>query len=115
MDILTPLIQKENSKSTWTGRQIRDPKKESDFLANVNSDALQEVCLRAMALVDDNVGQALELCTSSLLRASERILKKKKNTHKKKKKHTFLLESVSKILCGSVMTVECQTMMLSPC
>ena len=72
--------------------------------------------MRAMALVDDNVGQALDLITSSLLRASERI-----------KKNTFLLESVAKILCGSVMTVECQnkdaksllrllkTMMLSPC
>ena len=54
-----------------TGRLIRDPKKESDILANFNSDALQEVCVRAMAVIDDNIGQALELFTSSLLRASK--------------------------------------------
>ena len=78
---LTPLMQKENSKSTWTGRQIRNPKKESDFLASFNSGTLQEVCVRAMALVDDNVGQALDLCTSSLLRASERKKKNQKKPH----------------------------------
>ena len=38
---------KDNSQSTWTGRLIWDPKKESDFLANFKSDASQRcVCVQ---------------------------------------------------------------------
>ena len=66
---------KENPKSTWTGRLIWDAKKESAFLANFNSNALQKVGVRAIALIDDNVGQARAMFTSSLLRASECVKK----------------------------------------
>ena len=42
------------------------------------SDALQEVFVRAMALIDYNIDQVLELFTGSLLRASECM---KKHVH----------------------------------
>ena len=49
-----------------------------------------------MALTDHTTDHSLELFISSLLRASECI------------KNTFVLESVSKILCGLMTTVEWQ-------
>ena len=62
---------KENPKPTWINKLIWDKTKETDFLANFNSDIIRDMCARAVALIDYNIDQALELFTSSLLRASE--------------------------------------------
>ena len=62
---------KENPKPTWISKLIWDKTKETDFLANFHSDIIRDMCARAVALIDHNIDQALELFTSSLLRASE--------------------------------------------
>ena len=62
---------KENPKPTWISKLIGDKTKETDFLANFNSDIIRDMCARAVALTDHNTDQTLELFTSSLLRASE--------------------------------------------
>ena len=62
---------KENPKPTWISKLIWDKTKETDFLANFNSDIIREMCASAVALIDHNIDQALDLFTSSLLRASE--------------------------------------------
>ena len=63
--------RKENPKPTWISKLIGDKTKETDFLANFNSDIIRDMCARAVALIDHNTDQTLELFTSSLLRASE--------------------------------------------
>ena len=69
---------KENPKPTWISKLIWDKTKETDFLANFNSDIIRDMCAHAVALIDHNIDQALELFTNSLLRASECMRKRKK-------------------------------------
>ena len=62
---------KENPKPMWISKLIWDKTKETDFLANFNSDILLNMCAHAVVLIDHNIDQALELFTSSILHASE--------------------------------------------
>ena len=109
MDTQIPLMQRKILSQRGLVDLYGTGRKNVIFLP-ILTDALQKVRARAMALTDHNTDQALEPFTTSVLRASVCM---KKQTNKIKQK--FVLESVSKILCGLMTYVEWQKMMLSPC